>query len=83
VSKRRKAGGQRGWQVRAREIAAPPQLRIIPMVVIALTAFVGLALVTLFIFLFVCYAASGGGIEHEALLPLEDETPVVIATRQP
>jgi hypothetical protein len=50
------------------------------MVVIALTAFVGLALVTFFIVLFVCYAAGGGGIEHEALLPLEDEIPAIRAT---
>jgi hypothetical protein len=48
------------------------------MVVIGLTAFVGLALVTFFIVLFVCYAAGGGGIEHEALLPLDDETPSVV-----
>jgi len=46
------------------------------MVVIALTAFVGLALVTFFVILFVCYVASGGSIEHEALLPLDDEVPV-------
>ena len=48
------------------------------MLVIALTAFVGLALVTFFLVLFVCYAASGGGIEHEALLPLEEEVPVPV-----
>lgn len=53
------------------------------MVVIALTAFVGLALVTFFILLFVTYAASGGGIEHEALLPLEDETPATVARQHP
>jgi hypothetical protein len=46
------------------------------MVVIALTTFVGLALVTFFSVLFVCYAAGGAGLEHEALLPLEDEIPV-------
>jgi len=51
------------------------------MLVIALTAFVGLALVTFFIVMFVCYAAHGGGIEHEALLPLEDETPVPVPVR--
>jgi len=49
------------------------------MVVLALTAFVGLALVTFFIVLFVCFAAGGGGIEHEALLPLEDEVPAIPA----
>jgi len=47
------------------------------MIVIALTAFVGLALVTFFLLMFIRYAASGGGVEHEALLPLEDETPAV------
>ncbi len=52
------------------------------MVVIALTAFVGLALVTFFIVLFISYAVSGGGIEHEALLPLEDETPATVLPRQ-
>ena len=47
------------------------------MVVIALTAFVGLALVTFFVILFVCYAAAGGSADHEALLPLEDESSVL------
>jgi hypothetical protein len=51
------------------------------MIVLALTAFVGLALVTFFLVLFISYAASGGGAEHEALLPLEDETPAPIAVR--
>jgi len=51
------------------------------MIVIALTAFVGLALVTFFLVMFVRYAASGGGLEHEALLPLEDETPTANVRR--
>jgi hypothetical protein len=53
------------------------------MVVIALTAFVGLALVTFFLVLFVGYAARGGGMEHEALLPLEEETPASIVRHHP
>ncbi len=44
------------------------------MMVIALTAFVGLALVTCFVVLFVCQAAQGGSLDHEALLPLTEET---------
>jgi hypothetical protein len=52
------------------------------MLVIGLTAFVGLALVTFFVVLFVCYAASGGSIEHEALLPLEEEIPVPASVPQ-
>ncbi|GEM_PF-3624648 len=45
------------------------------MVVIALTSFVGLALVTFFVVCFVCYMSSNtGGIDHEALLPLEEES---------
>jgi hypothetical protein len=44
------------------------------MAVIALTTFVGLALVTFFIVLFVCTFAKGN-IDHESLLPLEDESP--------
>ena len=44
------------------------------MMVLALTAFVGLALVTCFVFLFICQSASGGSLEHEALLPLTDES---------
>jgi hypothetical protein len=51
------------------------------MVVIALTAFVGLALVTFFIVLFVCYMAGDGSIEHEALLPLEDEQPMPVRVK--
>jgi hypothetical protein len=51
------------------------------MVVIALTAFVGLALVTFFIVLFICYAAGSGSIDHEALLPLEDEMHVPAPAR--
>jgi hypothetical protein len=44
------------------------------MMVIALTAFIGLALVTCFVMLFVCQAVQGGSLDHEALLPLEVET---------
>jgi hypothetical protein len=43
------------------------------MMVIALTAFIGLALVTCFVVLFVCQAARGGSLDHEALLPLREE----------
>jgi hypothetical protein len=78
------AAFNRTWQAGAHEIAAPHPHPILShaMVVIALTAFVGLALVTFFIVLFISYAVSGGGIEHEALLPLEDETPATVLPRQ-
>jgi hypothetical protein len=48
------------------------------MMVIALTTIVGLALVTFFVTMFVCQAANGGG-DHEALLPLQEETSRVVA----
>jgi hypothetical protein len=85
LSKGWREGGEKRWQVRTCEIAAQQThpFWTHAMIVIALTAFVGLALVTFFIVLFISYAASGGGIEHEALLPLEDETPAIIVTRQP
>ena len=51
------------------------------MIVIALTTFVGLALVTFFIVMFVCLGANGGGIEHEALLPLDEDKPAPAAQR--
>lgn len=41
--------------------------------VIALTVLVGLALVTFFVTMFVCQSAGSGG-DHEALLPLQEET---------
>jgi len=69
----------------ARGFAAPDpqQFWTHAMIVLALTAFVGLALVTFFIVLFVCYAAGGAGVDHEALLPLEDEIASIVVHHQP
>ncbi|HEX4086851.1 MAG TPA: hypothetical protein VHY22_18195 [Chthoniobacteraceae bacterium] len=58
------------------------------MIVIGLTTFVGLALVSFFVLLFICLAAKGDGPDHEALLPFEDEQPrparekIIVRTRR-
>lgn len=44
------------------------------MVVIALTVFVGLMLVAFFILMFVYNVSQGSSADHEALLPLDEET---------
>lgn len=45
------------------------------MNVLAITIFVGIVLVGLFVFLFIAIGAGRGASERDALLPLADETP--------
>jgi hypothetical protein len=51
------------------------------MVVIALTVFVGLMLVAFFVSMFLYNHSLGGSLDHDALLPLDEETGRVASSK--